>query len=132
MIISDFGGIRLLTSGRSPIFGDHQRTNWGCYVLNLVNDSPLDRLYFSRLIAKDFVTAFGTASRVGGRRGKASASNCPEFIVGQELSGQLLLAQPSEHELGSPVYFDPRVLKRYYDEPSRFSVSFGALSNGGV
>jgi len=52
--------------------------------------------------------------------------------VGQELSGQLLLAQPSEHELGSPVYFDPRVLKRYYDEPSRFSVSFGAPGLGGV
>lgn len=118
--------------GQTVSYGDLQRTGWGCYVLNVVNRPRPGEFRFSRLVAKDFIPPFDAAGRVGGRRLQSEPSDCPEFIVGQELSGQLEFEQPSEHDLGSPVYFDPKVLKRYYDEPARFSVGFWAPSLGGV
>jgi hypothetical protein len=118
--------------GSIVVYGDLQRPSWGCYSLNLVNDSSPGSFYFSRLSAKDFIPPFESAGRIGGRRGRTRPNDSPEFIVGEQLSGQPETRQPSAYELGPPVYFDPKVLKRYYDEPSRYSVGFSAPGLGGV
>ncbi|HVF59926.1 MAG TPA: hypothetical protein VNJ70_08980 [Thermoanaerobaculia bacterium] len=69
--------------GQIVAYGDLQRTDWGCYVLNLVNHSH-EQFYFSRLVAKDAVLPFDSARRIGGRRRQREPGDCPEFIVGQQ------------------------------------------------
>jgi len=117
--------------GDSEMHGNLRRTEWGCFMLNVSNDSSTDGYCFARLSAKDFVLPFEGIGYVGNhRRRDPKASELPEFIVGQELSGATKMMRPSRHELGPPVYFDPKVLKRYYDEPSRYEVSFSAPGLG--
>jgi hypothetical protein len=119
--------------GKTEDSGVVQRTDWGCYLLNTVNQASSGPPNFSRLVAKDFIPPYETPHRVSGKhRRRPTSSACPEFIVRKKVSGELEKQQPSEHNLGPPVFFDPKVLKRYYDQPSLYSAGFSAPGLGGA
>jgi len=87
---------------------------------------------FSRLIFKDFIPPYSQAGTVGGNRQvEVPIEDYPEFILKKELDGKEIKKKPTPNDL-DPVYFDPKVLKRYYDEPERYSVGFHAPGMGGI
>ncbi len=113
--------------------GTVHKEKWGCYRLDVVNSqkSSMDR--FSRLVAKDILTPYERAGTVGGKRQtKVAIDNYPEFITSKGLDGKEIRQKPNPNEIICPTYFNPKVLKRYYDEPSRYSVGFHAPGMGGV
>ena len=61
-----------------------------------------------------------------------SSIEYPEFIVERKIDGTLVKEVPNRDKLQPFVYFDPRVLKRYYDEPSKYTVRFGSPGYGSV
>jgi hypothetical protein len=115
------------------IDGVLHREKWGVYQLALAN-SPIDSYSrFSRLSAKDIVTPYERAGTVGGIRASAARSeDYPEFITDKGLDGKEVMRKPDPDDLLHPAYFNPEVLKRYYDEPSRYSVNFFSPGMGGL
>jgi hypothetical protein len=113
--------------------GTVHREKWGCYRLDIVNsqESSMDR--FSRLVAKNIMTPYELAGTVGGdKRAKVEIDDYPAFITSKGLDGKEIRQKPNPNDLLYPTYFNPKVLKRYYDEPSRYSVGFHATGMGGV
>jgi len=112
--------------------GTIHKEKWGCYWLNIVNSQKSSMYLFSRLLAKDTVTPYMCAGTVGGkRRTKVTIEDYPEFITSKDLDGMEVRQKPNPNNI-HPTYFDPKVLKRYYDEPSRYSVGFHAPGMGKV
>ncbi len=112
--------------------GTVHKDKWGCYRLDIVNSQKNSMDRFSRLVAKDIVTPYKRAGTVGGKRhDKLAMEDYPEFITSKGLDGKEMRQKPNPNIL-DPTYFNPRVLKRYYDEPSRYSVGFHAPGMGGV
>lgn len=109
------------------------RTGWGCYWLRVSNsqDNRQDRR--SRLVAKDIIPPFDKSGTVGGiRPPKIDIDKYPEFIIGKDINGNVKLMKPNPKDILHPAYFHPRVLKRYYDAPSRYSVGFHSPGMGGL
>lgn len=108
------------------------KEKWGCYNLYVSNSQEnfMDR--FSRLIFKDFVPPYNQAGTVGGnKRVKIQAEDYPEFIMEKKLDGKEIKKRPTPNDL-NPAYFNPKVLKRYYGEPKKYSVGFHAPGMGSV
>lgn len=106
---------------------------WGCYRLDVINSSSSKYDRYARLVAKDFVTPYQKAGSVGGKRKKHLATeDYPDFITSKELDGKEIRQKPNPSDILYPTYFSPKVLKRYYDEPSLYSVGFHAPGMGGV
>lgn len=109
------------------------KEKWGCYRLDVVNSQESSMHRFSRLVAKDIVTPYERAGTVGGkRRGRVAIEEYPEFVTSKGLDGTEIKQKPNPNDILYPTYFTPKVLKRYYDEPSRYSVGFLAPGMGGV
>lgn len=110
------------------------KEKWGCYTLDVRNSKKSSTDRFSRLVAKDMVTPYERAGTIGGKRQKfkGPTKDYPEFITSKGLDGKEIRQKPDPSDILYPTYFDPRVLKRYYDEPSRYSVGFHAPGMGGV
>jgi len=109
------------------------KEKWGCYRLDIVNSQESSIGLFSRLVAKDIVTPYERAGTIGGkRRGKVTIREYPEFVTSKGLDGKEIRQKPNPDDILYPTYFNPKVLKRYYDEPSRYSVGFHAPGMGGV
>ncbi len=108
------------------------KKEWGCYNLYVSNSQKNSMKRFSRLLFKDFVAPYSQAGTVGGkRRVKVQAEDYPEFIIEKKLDGTEIKKRPDPDDL-IPVYFNPKVLKRYYEEPKRYSVGFHAPGMGSV
>ncbi|MCK4525837.1 hypothetical protein KAW18_00585 [candidate division WOR-3 bacterium] len=113
--------------------GTVHKEKWGCYRLDIVNSqkSSMDR--FSRLVAKNIVTPYELAGTVGRKRqAKVAMEDYPEFITSKGLDGKEIRQKPNPNGILYPTYFNPKVLKRYYDEPSRYSVGFHTPGMGSV
>lgn len=104
------------------------KEDWGCYNLYVSNSQE----GFSRLIFKDFVPPDKQAGTVGGnRQAEVQAGDYPEFIIEKKLGGNEIKKRPAPNDL-KPVYFNPKVLKKYYEEPKRYSVGFHAPGMGSI
>ncbi len=113
--------------------GKVHQEKWGCYRLDVVNsnNSSLDR--FSRLVAKDIITPYERAGSVGvPRKNSESIEDYPVFITSKGIDGREIKQKPNPHDILYPTFFNPKVLKRYYDEPSRYRVGFHSPGMGGV
>ncbi len=109
------------------------RESWGLHYCYLKNSLKNIHQRFSRILAKDIVLPATNSGKVGGRwAGVKKDDTLPEFIVDVDIHGNEKKMKPQWDDLGPPVFFDPRVLKRYYDEPSRYSVGFHSPGMGGV
>lgn len=114
-------------------YNDIVPEKWGCYKLDFVNSQKSSMERFSRLVAKDIVTPYARAGTIGGNRQVTMAiEDYPEFITSKDLDGKEIRQKPNPNDILYPTYFIPKVLKRYYDEPSRFSVYFHAPGMGGI
>ncbi len=108
-------------------------TKWGCYRINFCNTQTLGVLPFSRLTCKDVVTPAKRAGSIGCHAHNGLRSiDYPEFIVERKVDGTLVKKVPNRDKLQPFVYFSPKVLKKYYDEPSKYSVGFGSPGYGSV
>jgi hypothetical protein len=87
---------------------------------------------FSWLTAKDCVIPFGKAGTVGVHRVRPNPFDLPDFITGVDIHGNQTLQKPNAGALFPQVFFKPRVLKRYYDEPSKYTVWFGSPGMGQI
>lgn len=106
---------------------------WGCYRLDVINSKSSKHDRFSRIVAKDFVTPYKKAGSVGGKPKKPlSVEDYPDFITSKGIDGEEIKQKPNSADILYPTYFLPKVLKRYYDEPSLYSVGFHAPGMGGV
>jgi len=59
-------------------------------------------------------------------------SNYPKFNVGVDEDGHEVMLRPGEINDLIPVYFDPLVLRRFYEQPSKYGVFFPSHGMGGV
>jgi hypothetical protein len=106
---------------------------WGCYSLWVVNSRERSFDRFSMLRAKDIVTPYERAGTVGRHRNRRTRiEDYPEFIAGKGLDGNEVKLKPNPDDVLHPAFFNPKVLKRYYDEPTRYTVGFSAPGMGGV
>lgn len=106
---------------------------WGCYRLDVINSRASKNDRFSRIVAKDFITPFKKAGSVGAKTKKPlSVEDYPDFITSKGIDGEEIKQKPNPADILYPTYFSPKVLKRYYDEPSLYSVGFHAPGMGGV
>jgi len=113
--------------------GSVHRESWGCYRLDVFNSRTDQTARFSRLVAKDVVTPFQRAGIMAAERGgPVDPEEYPEFIISRSIEGATAKARPNECDIPTVAYFDPRVLKKYYDEPRRYSVGFSSPGLGGV
>ena len=113
--------------------GTVYKKKWGCYRLDLFNSQEIHTDRFSRLVAKDIVMSYERAGAVGGKKqAKVVVDDCPEFITTKASDGKETKQKPDPNNILYPTYFNPKVLKRYYDEPSRYTVAFVAPGMGGV
>lgn len=96
---------------------------------------------FSRVLAKRIIKAPPQQTCGLWPWDKVSASEYPEFIIGEDDYGRPIKYTCNPKELGNyfganpgaphyltPVFFKPEVLQRYYDDTSLYSVKAGRLS----
>lgn len=107
-----------------------RRERWGCYTLYLSNSKISSDERYSRLVFKDLISPYNRAGIVGYRKQVVDPQDYPDFIIDTN-NGKEIKKKPSPNDL-IPVYFNPKVLKKYYDEPARYSVGFHAPGVGGV
>ena len=114
---------------------DHEpnRTRTGVYILEIRNSSTNEYLRDSWLHAKDVVPPFQRSGMVGRHRKRALPKNRSlKFIVRRDAGGSLISRKPDPEDFTTAVFFRPEVLRRYYDNPSRYHVGFSAPGMGGV
>jgi hypothetical protein len=76
---------------------------------------------------------YNRAGSIGGKhRNLLPVEEYPDFITSKGIDGEEIKQKPNPADIFYPTYFSPKVLKRYYDEPSLFSVGFHAPGMGGV
>ena len=113
--------------------GRVHRERWGIYEVDLVNSGTDSSSRSSRLIAKDIVTPYGRAGTVGGIRfAGAQVEDYPEFITDRGIDGKEIMRKPDPDDVLHPAYFNPKVLRHYYDDPSRYTVVFYAPGMGAL
>jgi hypothetical protein len=112
--------------------GQVVRQDWGCYRLDVYNNE-LHRPPFSRLMAKDIIHPYKQSGIIGGKwEGSCNDRDYPEFITCRSDDGESVKMKPNAGELLHLTYFDPKVLKRYYDQPSLYTVFFDSPGMGQV
>lgn len=113
--------------------GQVRKTNWGCYRLIIVNSHADSGFYCSRLVAKDLVLPATRSGIVGGRsRARPSGDDYPEFITQAGVDGEEVKQKPNPDDILHPAWFNPLVLKKYYDSPSKYTVDFGSPGLGTI
>lgn len=106
---------------------------WGQYYINFHNSGSMGVPPFSRILCKDFILPANSAGSVGLYKDRIKDNTVyPEFIVDRKIDGTLIKEVPNRDKLHPFVYFSPKVLKKYYDEPSKYSVGWGAPGYGSV
>lgn len=99
-----------------------------------IHDLEIDKGSFVRILGKKIVRGFpkGRCGIWPFTEGEEAQVIFPEFITGVDEEGRHMLA-PCNPETGrylTPVYFQPEVLNRYYDNPTKYSVEDGYLRCG--
>lgn len=101
--------------------------------------SPSEYRAFSRLLGKDIVLAFEQAKDLLGWKYEYAT-----FVIGIDTQGNKIESTCNEEELSNyfvnkstphfltPVFFKREVLKKYYDNPSKYSVKATLLSCSGL
>ena len=113
--------------------GTVTRTPWGCYTLDIKNSeggtTPTHN--FARLVAKDFVPPFSQGSTI--RTLEVPQEDLPEFVIKRDKNGVIIKKKPEPRDIPLPVvFFKPAVLKKYYNDPERYSVGFHMKTFGGI
>jgi hypothetical protein len=110
-----------------------QQKPWGCYRIDFHNAHAYGADPCSRMTCKDVVLPAKQAGLIGCHSHSGTEQpEYPEFIVERQIDGTLVKEIPNRDKLQPFVYFDPKVLKKYYDEPSKYSVGFGSPGYGSV
>jgi len=110
-----------------------QQETWGCYRIDYLNAHKFGVPPFSRITCKDIVPPAKKAGLVGCHSHDIyEEQQYPEFIIERKTDGTLVKEVSNRDKLQPFIYFDPKVLKKYYDEPSKYSVAFGSPGYGSV
>lgn len=108
-------------------------TKWGCYRVDIDNEGTIMAKCFSRVVSKDFVSPFKKAGGTGGKHlCSIKPDDYPNFVVAKDIDGRETMEKPDAQHKLTPTFFDPKVLKRYYDQPELYSVGFSSPGLGGV
>lgn len=105
----------------------------GCFSVAYENSEAAHEERFSRLLCKDFVPPAKSTGQIGKPRILINKEGeLPEFIIERDSLGRINKQKPSSDNIFPAVFFDPKVLKKYYDEPTKYSVGFGSPGLGGL